>query len=170
MSLLSSNFMLRVDLALLGVVLSTRPCPQLLWWWRDKQQTWVTFRCLLMVVHVSPLSFPHWGSSVVRVGCLMLWPVRLVTEPASRAVMVSGWTVATTSASGVGASVPSSISGADAWHVSPLGHYLQDKGGSLLVRTNLVKKTNTEHTQDPLVFYFHFQTGSGVMSSTHGKI
>lgn len=100
----------------------------------------------------------------------MLWPVRLVTEPASRAVMVSGWTVATTSASGVGASVPSSISGADAWHVSPLGHYLQDKGGSLLVRTNLVKKTNTEHTQDPLVFYFHFQTGSGVMSSTHGKI
>lgn len=77
----------------------------------------------------------------------MLWPVRLVTEPASRAVMVSGWTVATTSASGVGASVPS-ISGADAWHVSPLGHNLQDKGGSLLVRTNLVKKTNTENIQD----------------------
>lgn len=98
-----------------------------------------------MVVHVSPLSFPHWGSAVVRVGCLMLWPVRLVTEPSSRAVMVSGWTVATTSASGVGASVPSSISGADAWHVSPLGHYLQDKGSSLLVRTNLVKKKHWTH-------------------------
>lgn len=119
--------MLRVVLALLRVVLSTRPRPQLLWRWGDEKKTWVTFRHLFMVVHVSPLSLPHWGASVVRVGCLMLWPGWLVPEPSSRAVLVAGWAVTTASASGVATSVSSPVCGADAWHVGPLGHYLQAK-------------------------------------------
>lgn len=117
--------MLWVVLALLRVVLSTRSWPQLLWRWGDEEKTWVTFRHLFMVVHVSPLSLPHWGASVVRVGCLMLWPGCLVPEPASRAALVSGWTVAAASASRVATSMSSPVCGADAWHVGPLWHYLQ---------------------------------------------
>lgn len=117
--------MLWVVLALLRVVLSARPCPQLLRRWGDEKKTWVTFRHLFLEVHVSPLSLPHWGASVVRVRCLMLWPRRLVPEPTSRAVLVSRWTVTTASASGVATSVSSPVCGADAWHVGPLGHYLQ---------------------------------------------
>ena len=115
----------QVVLALLGVVLSTRPCPQLLWWWGDEKKTWVTFRHLFMVIHVSPLSLPHWWASIVRVGCLVLWSGWLVPEPAPRAVMVSGWTEAPSSASSVATSVPSPVCGADPWHVSPLRHYLK---------------------------------------------
>lgn len=119
--------MLWVALALLRVVLSTWPCPQLFWRWGDEKKTRVTLRHLFVVVHVSPLSLPHWGASVVRVGSLMLWPGWLVPEPASRAVLVSGWTVTPASASGVATSVSSPVCGADAWHVGPLGHYLQAK-------------------------------------------
>ena len=119
--------MQQVVLALLRVVLSTRPCPQLLWRWGDEKETWVTFRHLFMVVHVSPLSFPHWRASIVRVGCLMLGPGWLVPEPSSRAVLVARRTVTAASASGVATSVSSPVCGADAWHVGPLWHYLQAK-------------------------------------------
>lgn len=127
-----SMYMLWVLLALLRVVLSAWTCPQLLWRRGDEKETWVTFRHLFVVVHMSPLSLSHWGSSVVRVERLMLWPGWLVAEPASRAALVSGWTVTTSSASGVAAataaaSVTSPVCGADAWHVGPLGHYLQAK-------------------------------------------
>lgn len=118
---------LRVVLALLRVVLSARSRPQLLWRWSDEKKTRVTFRHLFMVVHVSPLSLPHWGASVVRVRVLMLWPGWLVPESSSGAVLVAGWTVTTASASGVDTSVSSPVCGADAWHVGPLGHYLQAK-------------------------------------------
>lgn len=115
----------RVMLALLGVVLSTRSCPQLLWWWSDEEKTWVTFRHLFTVIHVYPLSLPHWWASIIRAGCLMLWSSWLVPKPAPRVIMVSGWTEAPSSASGVPTSVPSSVCGADPWHVGPLGHYLK---------------------------------------------
>lgn len=119
--------MLRVVLALLRVVLSTRSRAQLLWRRGDEKKTWVTFRHLFVVVHVSPLSLPHWRATVVRVGCLMLRPGGLVPEPTSRAVMVAGWTITTASASGVATSVSSPVCGADSWHVGPLGQNLQAK-------------------------------------------
>lgn len=125
-----------VVLALLGVVLSTWPCPQLLWWWCDKKKTWVTFRHLFMVVHVSPLSLSHWGASVVRVGCLMLRPGWLVPESASRAVVVPRWAVTSASSSRVAPLMSSSVCGADTWHVRSLRQYLQARGCWLIYQTN----------------------------------
>lgn len=91
----------------------------------------------------------------------MLRPVRLVPEPTSRAVVVSGGTIATASSSGVGASVPSPISGADAWHVGPLGHYLK---GKRLIRLNTHPRLQHALQAHPglLVFCLHFQTVGSV--------
>lgn len=119
-------------LALLGVVLSAWPRPQLLRGRRDEKKTWVTFGHLLVVVHVSPLSLPHWLPSVVRVRRLMLRPGRLVPEAASWAVMVPGWAVTSASSSRVASSVSSSVCGADTRHVGPLRHHLQVRGNPLL--------------------------------------
>lgn len=114
-------------LALLRVVRTTWTWPHFLWWGGDEEKTRVTFRHLFVVVHVSPLSLPHWRRSVVRVGGLVLWPGRLVPEPTASVVLVSGRTKTTAPASGVATSVSSPVRGADAWHVGPLGHYLQVK-------------------------------------------
>lgn len=117
--------MLWVALALLGVMLSAWLCPQLLWWWCDEKKTRVSFWHLFMVIHVSPLSLPHWRASIVRVGRLMLRPGGLVPEPSSRTVLVSRRTETTTSASGVTTSMSPPVCGADAWQISPLGQNLQ---------------------------------------------
>lgn len=136
---------LGIVLALLGVVLSTCSCPQFLWWWRDKKKTWVTFRHLFMVVHVSPLSLSHWGASVVRVGCLMLWPGWLVPEPASRAVVVPGWAVTSASSSRVAPLVSSSVCGADTWHVGSLRQHLQARGRWLMYESSLSHRKQVQY-------------------------
>lgn len=57
----------------------------------------------------------------------MLRPGRLVPKSATRAVLVSRWTVTTASASGVATSVSSPVCGANAWQIGPLGHHLHGK-------------------------------------------
>lgn len=118
-----------MQLALLRVVLSARPRPQLLWRWGDEKETWVTFGHLLVVVHVTPLSLPYRGASIVRVGRLMLRPVWLVPKPSSGAILIPWGAVTTASPSPPGGAAPMSspVCGADARHVGPLRQNLQDK-------------------------------------------
>lgn len=116
-------------LTLLRVVLSAWHCPHFLWWRCDEKKTWVAFWSLFVVFHVSPLSLSHRLSSVVRVGGLVLRSRRLVSESASWAVLVSGRTRTTSSASGVSSSSSatsssSPVCGADSWEVGSFRHHL----------------------------------------------